>query len=363
MPKLVSEIASGQQFQRSSDEGRLADSQTRVFRILLNQPGEYINPQTACGITIGQRHPVNTNIFCTSWDIKYDGDSRTVVIATFNYQSSPASQGDDPKEFSPDVRPANWSTSTSLMEVPARTWRRIGMGNVVENQGEPVANTAGDMYDGVSRFEAVVTISIEQYCQNDPTVHLMHAGCVNAELIRLGSLQMQPGSVMFRGVQFKPTVESWGDITYRGWTASYEFAYRRNFVEGLYDPSTDTTYSEAIGWDLAIPQTGFNVICHLDNPNVEKAGMPLKHLAGKIENWPNGVALPTNVVAGQKARGMVLVHEYENGGASQLPCAQPIPLNEDGSPRIHTATPQIILKRWRANEMINFTNTFQLRLI
>lgn len=360
MPKLISEISSGQQFQRSSENGRnLTDSQTRVFRILLKEPGEAVNVQDAVGIRVGDRHPANENVFCVSWDAKFDGDSRTVILATFNYQSTPASQGKDKNEQDPETRPANWSTSVSLIEVPVRTWRPVnGDGNL--QQPEPATNPAGDLYEGIWRYEPIVTISIEQYVKSDPTKHVIWAGHVNAEQIRLGSLTMPPGSVLFKGLQTRPTVETWGDFIYRGWTASYEFAYRANTVEML--SYGGVTFDADIGWDVAVPQTGFNVRCFLNTPSVEKAGMPLKHAGGKIENWPDGVSLPDNVVSGQKARAMVLVHEYENGGASQLPSAQPIALNDDGSPRSVTAEPKVWVKRYRTLKTLDFTQTLKLRL-
>jgi hypothetical protein len=369
MPKLVSEISAGHQFQRSATEGVLADSQTRVFRILLSQAGEVVDPQVHCEIKIGDPHPVNTNVYCVSWDIKFDGDSRMVMLATFNYQSTPASSQDsnDRNQEPPDLRPANWSTSASLIEVPAKSWRRVPQ-NGAATDPEPAVNPAGDMYDGVSRFEAIVTINIEQFETSDPTRHVLYAGCVNEDELTIGSLTCPPGSVMFRGVQCKPHVESWGDDPaanagpgkYRGWMCNYEFAFRQNYVEGIW--GGQATYDAAIGWDVAVPVTGFSVKCLLNAQDVEKAGMPLKHKSGKIENWPNGAALPDGVAAGQKARSMVLVHEYENGGASQLPSAQPIPLNMDGSPRSADANPKVLVVRRRPNPQINFINTFQLRL-
>lgn len=362
MPKLTKEISSGAQFQRSSENGRnLTDAQTRVFRILLETPGEVVNVQDVCNITIGKPHPYNQNIYCVSWDVKFEGESRMVLLATFNYQSTPAAQDEDKNKQPPDVRPANWSTSTSLIEVPVRSWVPISQGG---GRGAPEAavNTAGDMYDGVSKFEATVTITVEQFVRNDPTVHCTYAGNVNKVPWLIGTLLCNAGSLMFRGVQCRPVVEAWGDEIFRGWTATYEFSYRYNWVEGLWDHAAKKTYSENIGWDIAVPQTGFNVTCDLNAADVEKTGMPLRHDAsGKIEGWPNNLQLPQGVAVGQKARGHVLVYAYDNGGASQLPCAQPIPLNDDGTPRSSTANPKVILRRYRTNEETDFVQQFGLR--
>jgi hypothetical protein len=40
MPKMVSELAQGNAFARSADGGQLADTATRVFKIILASPNE-----------------------------------------------------------------------------------------------------------------------------------------------------------------------------------------------------------------------------------------------------------------------------------------------------------------------------------
>lgn len=87
MPRFVSEITSGAQFTRSRENGVVADSQVRTFRVMLDQPGEYLDIQSACEIRIGDRHPSNTNIICQSFSAQYDGESRMVIVCTFNYGS------------------------------------------------------------------------------------------------------------------------------------------------------------------------------------------------------------------------------------------------------------------------------------
>lgn len=364
MPKLVSDIFAGTSFQRSSDFGKsVTDSQVRVFRILLNNPGETVDVELTCGVKIGDNHPINTNIYCTSWDAKFEDESRTVIVATFNYQSTPAADGNDRNKQAPDVRPANWSTSTSLMEVPAQSWAEVGQNNLAAGAWEAPVNPVKDRYDGVSSFDALVSISVEQYCVSDPTTHCLYAGCVNEESLTIGTLVCQPGSVMFRGVQAKPTVESWGGLMYSGWTATYEFAYRPNYVKGIY--FNGQTYDANIGWDIAVPQTGFNVINNeaaLGGGIHEIGSLALEHGSdGKIKDWPADPSLVPGT-AGKKVRAMVLVHAYADGGASQLPCAQPIPLNSDGTPRATGANPPVIVRRYRTNREINFHDTFGIRL-
>ena len=49
MPKIVSQLAQGNAFSRSADGGQLADSATRVWKVILNSPGEAWNINEAIG--------------------------------------------------------------------------------------------------------------------------------------------------------------------------------------------------------------------------------------------------------------------------------------------------------------------------
>lgn len=363
MPRQVSEVPAGAQFSRSSQGGVAADSQTRVFKILLEQPGEVVDLQDACDVFIGDAHPYNTNIFCQAFSASFDGDSRMVLVCRFDYASTPGGGGEDPKSVSPDIRPANWSTSSSLIEVPVQAWRLVDSSGV-SGESKAAANPAGDMYDGVSKFEAVVTITVEQHEPLDPTRHTLYAGSVNSNPLTIGSLTCPIGSVMFRGVQSKPVVESWGSMIWRGWIATYEFAYRRNHVSVITTTNpffgNDTDSEADIGWDIAVPQTGFNVIAFDPSSANGKDvyGQPLAHDRGKTVDPPE---LPPTVAAGDRVRAMVKVFSYEDKGASQLPSAQPIPLNDDGTPRAVSANPKVIVRRYRTLPEIDFS-MFGLRL-
>lgn len=356
MPKLVSEISSGQQFQRSQDENGIADSQTRIFRILLSNAGEVFNIQEACGVKIGDQHPYNTNIYCRSFSANFEGDSRMVVLVTFQYQTQAGSnKQEDPQQQPPDIRPANWSTSTSLIEAPAYSWK-LDLGNDWVAPTNPV----GDIYDGVTRLVPVTTITIEQYVPDDPTKHSQYAGKVNEDGFRFGSLFCLKRTVMFRGVSSAPAVEAWGDLIFRGWKATYEFAYRPN--NSKWHDGTQAREGD-VGWDVLVPVSGFNVRAFTPpgGASDDQYGQPLKHSAGRI-GFDNGVpVLPIGVADGDKVRGMIKVHEYEDGGVSQTPSAQPIPLNMDGRPRLYTADPKVIVRRYQVQQEMDF-NLLELRL-
>jgi hypothetical protein len=171
---------------------------------------------------------------------------------------------------------------------------------------------------------------------------------------------------MLRGISCEPVAEFWNDRLYRGWVATYEFAYRRNHVRGLWNGFGNAVVDADIGWDIAVPETGFNVLAFVPAGALAEQdifGQPLKHDAGKIDDDPVE-QLPEGVAVGDRVRAMVKVFEYENGGTSQLPSAQPIPLNEDGTPRKSfgngAADPPVIINRYRIYEDFEFRN-FALR--
>jgi hypothetical protein len=365
VPKLVSEITDGVGFSRSSENGTIADEQPRVFRVILSQPGELFDIQQECGVYIGDELRPGAGIYCTSFDARFEGSSRLVLLCTFQFRTTPSASSSagaqDPKSQSPDVRPANWTIGSSLYEIPLRSFFAKRTGAQSWAAGGAAKNSAGDMYDGVTAFDALVTISIQQFEASDPTKYARHVGAINKETITLGSLSMPPHTVMFRGLSCQPTVESWGSLVYRGWNCTYEFAYKANDTSIHIGTDGAGGYQlMELGWDIALPQTGFNVKAFAppgDAAKDEVTGQPLKHKAGKIDS-PE--ALPDGVAAGKRVRGMIEVFEYEDGGRSQLPCAQPIALNDNGRPRKSDLGP--LVYGYQVHRDINITSTLGLRL-
>lgn len=376
MPSLVKEVTQGQNKSREqSRESGSPDSgsASRVFRVVLSSPGESFDEQQTCGVSIGSLHPTEDGYTCVSFTTAYDGESRMVVNVTFNYQiARPGADRDQP----PDARPANWSISSALYEKPVSSWRRLATRDPKRwHWDAPAANPVGDIYDGVTAMTALVTITIQQFEPADPTKYAEYVGRINSEQIILGSLVMAPHTVMLRGVQANPTVETFGGQTYRGWSASYEFAYKANLTSVHFGENGDDGFHVVeLGWDIAVPQTGFN--CHAFDPqapsNIQDVyGQPLQHgkdddpaYAGRIKE---PLALPLGVQAGSKQRAMVRVFSYSNGGASQTPSALPIPLNDDGTPRKienmdSEAGTHPLVYGYQVHNSLNFTEKMNLRL-
>jgi len=367
MPKMVSEITQGVTYEFSSEQQGVAASTPRVFRIIKNTPDEYINLPVVCNVRIGDEHPSESGLYCFSFTGAYDGDSRMVILATFNYRVTPSQSssggGQDPKASPPEVRPANWYCSTSLVEAPAYSWQRVKTadGSSLDFPGPP-ANPAGDIYDNASAVVPIVSIFIEQFEATDPTRHVLHAGKTNSDILTLGSLTMPRRSVMFRGIQSKPVAEEWGGVLRRGWSCTFEFLFKKN--TGFANEEDSAVYSQQdIGWDILQPVTGFNVIAFAPpgQAGVQDAyGQPLNQEDDSSGKLADPLALPPGTNAGDRVRGMVKI--AGNNFTRQLPCAQPIPLNEDGTPRDTSGFLKPLVFRYKVTEEINFTQTFGIRL-
>jgi len=373
MPKEVSEITEGVAFSRSSENNQIADSQPRVFRIVLNSPTELIDIQQECGVFIGDELRPGADIYCVSFDARYESNSRMALLCTFQFRSTPSSGssggGGDPKSFAPDIRPADWAVSSSLIEVPVYTWTPLKANGAALLPPEAPINAAGDLFDTIPRYEPMITISVNHWEAQDPTRNCERVGSVNDADFRIGALICKKHTLMLRGITAQPAVESYNGVTYRGWNANYEFAYRRNHVKGLDTRPAQRQFGgpadEDIGWDIAVPETGFNVLAfNPANPRADQDifGQPLKHTNRKIVDNP--YALFDGVAAGDRVRAMVKVFEYDDGGASQTPSAQPIALNPDGTPRKsfgeNAADPPVIVRRYLIYDEYDFKR-FNLR--
>jgi len=390
MPKSTAEISAGNQFSRSANEGQLADSATRTFRILLNSPDETFDIQQTCGVFIGDPHPVNTSTACVDFDVKYEGDTRMVLVATFNYQSDAAasgslgggggSGGQSPKTISPDVRPANWTISTELTEMPVRFWYRRTGAYEWDVTGTTTRNPVGDIYDGVSTLKPMTSIKVTQFVlggADDPTKHCYLVGRINApanpsdpnanQNIQLGTLSILPHTLMLRAINATPTVESWKNLIFRGWNVEYTFLLRDQFVSVNFDNSGEAATSTKvnIGWDMAVILEGRNVKCF--NPAGASAwqdafGQPLKPGSDQAPLDPNNPVLCPPLTAGETAPACVRTPGISERGISQAVAAAPIALNPDGTPRKLSGSRGPVIWAYQIYDDFDMVNILQLRL-
>lgn len=374
MPKMVSEITQGASFEFSSEDQNTSAQDVRVFRIIKSDPTEFIDLPAVCQAPVGGEHPRNPGLYCTNFSGAYEGESRMVILATFNYRTKPSQAasngGDDPNSQPPELRPANWYTTSSIIEVPAQTWQWASNTNGQLGIGTATVNPVGDLYEVVVKPTPIITLHIEQWESTDPTRHNLHAGKTNQDEKTVGSLVMKRRTLMFRGVQSRPATESWGGFLYRGWQCSYEFLYKPNLTT-YYTASSETSSSvqlalDYVGWDVLQPLSGFNVKAF--NPGAQLAwkdpyGQPLKtdEETGEIKE---PLALPDKppIAVGDKVRAQVKIG-LKGGYTGQRPSAQPIPLNPDGTPRAEAENPKVVVFRYKVTEEINFSQVFNnLRL-
>lgn len=166
---------------------------------------------------------------------------------------------------------------------------------------------------------------------------------------------------MFRGITKKPAIEPFGDEVMAGYTCTYEFMYKPNFVGG--------DFNDKIGWDILVPQSGMNVFCFepdggqdQPDPMADPMGQPLQWEKGSLGTRvkTNPMRLPDGLRPGVKAQAMVAIPAHADGGFSQKPASSPIPLNMNGTPRIAGARPKVLLNRYRLYKEMSFSD-FNLR--
>lgn len=379
MPKMFTELTQGQTFSRSSEEGGLVDSAQRVYKVILLHPAEVFDPQFLTGTYVGSRHPYNINLVCFNFDAKFDGESRMVAFVTFYYKNyatwaaSATGGQNDPKTISPDIRPANWSTDTSLMEMPADLWSPAGANGPWTVPMTPMK----DRYDGITKMVPITTIRVDQYEHRDPMINSEHVGSINSLDIKMGGRTYPAHTLMLRGVSSKAHVETFRTTTFRGWIATYDLVYRLNKVKYTKGDGSQANDKESvIGWDRLQPLEGFYVKNdRLGDDEVDLYGLSLQHSDYKVLDTaptPSGYTYAAGTggktTQGQKMRAMV-GFPCPTGGWAQRPSASPIALNSDGTPRNLTATKQDgspkyypILVKYQVQPEIDMVSTLNLRL-
>jgi hypothetical protein len=287
MPKLVSEIMQGRTFERTAEQGAVSDSAQRQWKIVLSSPGESFDITEAVGVAIGDVLDETNPIPCVSFSVAADGDSRMVRLVTARYATTPGEPGGDddggggggggggdPGSTEPDNRYAQISITTSMSEMPSWTWIATpGGGN---NARVAAVNPCKEPVDGIIRLEPVVVLSVEQFETIDPTSKCQHVGKVNSNAGTYKSLNFEPRTLLFRGLTARPATEFWGSTLYRGYRSSYEFVYRRNVQKTTGGDQT------ICGWDMAIPQTGWN---EKVAGETRRALVKIKSADGKIDEW------------------------------------------------------------------------------
>lgn len=346
------QLSQGNEFARSSESGATVDSATRVFKVLLSSPSEAWDIPNTIGVNIGDEYSATNPIPCVSFEARADGESRLVRIVTVRYRATPGFASDgysDPKSESPAQRPALWSMSTSLQEIATFGGRYVSGGglNATSGQWSPAVNPAGDLVDGVTRLEPVVTINIDQYSTSDGSSLMAFVGYVNSQSFTFSNLQIATHCCMLQGVGSTPVVEQFRTGMFRGFKISFQFGVRAHWTLTRYGV-------QPVGWDIAVPQAGINIINGgLNNGSVDQDALNLKHEYGEIV-LPRELAVGSS---GTKVRAAVAISSGD-GKTVQRPATLPVPLNDDGTPRSRLATPPVLINRICTQPEREFGNNF-----
>ena len=352
MPKYVTEIAQGNTYSIAAENGSGAYTATRAWKVILNTPDEVLDITTATGVSVGTPYSTAYPIPCVSIEGRPDGESRLVKIITATYRTTPGtSPTEDPKTQPPTARPALYSMTTSLSEVAAWGGKVVSGGS--SGPWIAAANPVGDLVDGITRLEPVVNIQIEQYSVTDQSAMLGYTGYVNSDSFSFSSLAIGVHCCMLQGISSNPIVEQFGESLFRGFKVTFNFAVRAHYTYTRNGP-------QAIGWDIAVPQTGLTIInSGLGDSAVEQSSLVLAlDSEGKVilladESTPAALAKGT---AGKKCRAQVPIAAGE--GMRQTSAAQPVALNDNGTPRSRSADPPVLINRICLQPEMSFGNNF-----
>ena len=141
---------------------------------------------------------------------------------------------------------------------------------------------------------------------------------------------------MLQSISANPVVEQFGDYLFRGFKVTFQFSVRSHFTVTRNGP-------EAIGWDVAVPQTGFNIAnSGIGRPDVNVEALNLEH-----QSDTGTLVTPYRVATGSDGKKMQarVSISSPNGGIMQRIASQPVALNDDGTPRSPYVSPPVLINR------------------
>ncbi len=345
--------------------GSNAVTYTRKWKLIKASPGEAYNAPAAIGVDIGSVFPADATATCVSLDDQPEGDSRMVRIITARYESPQNNNRRDnnnDNNQAPDVRPPRLSIDSSFEMAPTNQWIKDP---TTDDQEEVTAfNPNGEIISGLMKPVRAITFTYTQFNANDPSVLANHVGKVNSAPFTIAGVSYPRRTLLLRSVSSKPTVMDWGGAKYSGWTTTVQIAYRENFqwVIDESDPEPWSNTKTEIGWDMAIPLKGMNVL-NDDSPypknpsgynllNTELEGVvvdalgPIPYEVGPLGAilgafWA-GTTFPqkgsyANADESKSVKKQIgkaqVIRQTSAGTWEQTDSNEPIPLNPDGTPR------------------------------
>lgn len=246
----------------------------RRFILTLDSPDtptqQIIN---AGGVLHLSPHPEYTYLSCTNATITENSPTPYHAEVVYSYSVPEQSE----RQPNPLARPDVWSFSTSGAAIPAFYYFDGDTPKVL-------VNSAGDFFEGAMSDESEVRATIQS---NRPEFPLGLASqvtnCVNSD----GYLDAPQYHWKCAGISAAQATEVVNEVEVRYWQITAELIFRQT------------------GWELQLPNVGYNVI-----------------------------------EAGKKIRGYVLDPDDKT---TRIPCANPIALNSDGT--IKSGAPDILKRR------------------
>ena len=205
---------------------------TRTLRVVMLSPRSADEIVAMCGVSHGSPHPDNPLATVVSVDVQEqlsEEDGTLVATVTAKYKVSESEEGWDPM---PWERGDTWKFATQGVAVPALTYFE-------GNTQKPLTNSAGDFFEGVTVDEAQQKITITGARQAFPSaLAAAITNCVNDSTY----LGFAANCVKVQGISGESVSEVVGGQTVWYWKVTVELLARQT------------------GWNLLLPDVGFNVM-------------------------------------------------------------------------------------------------------
>lgn len=209
-------------------------SATRSFIVRVDDPSTALSAIMAePGISIGDVHPTEVDLFCESIDVSAADDSGMLYEVSFDYTPNPEQEPEDPEDPGSDDRPGeidgkipSWSASSSVSSEPTFT----------DVDGNTITNSAGDPLEDIEVERAQFHLQLTQYyishADNPPVVGWLgrikqFTNAVNNDQWNGGA----PGQWKCQGASAKLNVDRQGEggAARVFWEVTWDFAYREDY--------------------------------------------------------------------------------------------------------------------------------------
>lgn len=240
----------------------------RRFIVTLNNPDVASSTLlVACGCTHGSPHPEFFAATCYEHEVNehYEGNRYyTEVIAKYQIREQ------EDEDLLPWLRPDIWKFQTQGVAVPALFY-------FDDSNTRPMTNSAGDYIEGVTADEAQQKVTIQSNRQAFPSaLAAAVTNCINEQTY----LGFSTDCVKVQGISGEQVTEEINGQEVRYWKITSELLCRQT------------------GWNLLIPDVGFNYI--------ESGVRKRAYVEGPDgENIPSANPVPLDGSGGMKSAGQL----------------------------------------------------------